>query len=204
MEREPYSGHPVPVMTRYALSQRLIHWIVAVLVLCALAIGMTLGLLGFDRTLATFGSRVTDLMYITHKTIGVLLLALMLARIALRVSLGRPRYAIQLPRPQKIASGIVHGLLYALLLAMPVLGWLSTATGGFPINFFHWELPALIGRDDARSETLFLWHGILGWALLILIAGHVSAAVYHWRVRRDGVMQRMSLSKTCRAEKKGC
>jgi cytochrome b561 len=187
-------------MTRYALSQRLIHWIVAVLVLCALALGMTLGLLGFDRTLATFGAPVTDLMYISHKTIGVLLLALILVRIALRVSLGRPPYAVPLPRPQKIASEIVHGLLYVLLLAMPVLGWLSTATGGFPINFFHWELPPLIGRDDALSETLFLWHGILGWALLILIVGHVSAAVYHWRVRRDGVMQRMSLFRRAVAE----
>jgi cytochrome b561 len=187
-------------MTRYTLAQQLIHWIVAVLVLSALTIGMTLGWLGFERVLDTFGARVTDLMYITHKTIGVLLLGLVVIRIGLRIWLGKPAYAVPLPRPQKIASEIVHGLLYVLLIAMPVLGWLSTAAGGFPINFFHWVLPPLIARDDALSETLFFWHGILGWALLVLIVGHVSAAVYHWRVRRDGVMQRMSLFRRTGSE----
>jgi len=180
-------------MTRYTLAQQLIHWMVVVLVLCTLPIGMTLGWLGFDRVLELFGARLTDLMYITHKTIGVLLLGLMVTRIGLRISPGKPAYAVPLPRPQRIASELVHGLLYVLLLLLPVLGWLATAAGNFPINFFHWELPPLIARDDAHSETLFFWHGVLGWTLLVLIVVHISAAVYHWRVRQDGVMQRMSL-----------
>ena len=163
------------------------------LVLCTLAIGMTLGYLGFEGTRNAFGLAVTNALYIAHKTIGVLLLVLMVVRVALRLTLGKPAYAVPLPGPQRIASEAVHGLLYLLLLAMPVVGWLANAAGGYPINFFHWELPGLIGRDDALASILVEWHRILGWTILVLVVAHVGAAMVHWRIRRDGVMQRMSL-----------
>lgn len=178
---------------RYSLAQRLVHWLVAVLALATLVIGLTLGTLGFEGARDTFGLGVTNTLFIVHKTIGVLLFALMVLRLVLRLTHGKPGYVVALERPQKIASEIVHGLLYVLLLAMPVIGWMATAAGGFPINFFHWVLPPLVGEDEALSATLYAWHLGVGLAILALVLLHVAGALYHWLIRRDGVMQRMSL-----------
>jgi cytochrome b561 len=76
---------------------------------------------------------------------------------------------------------------------LPVVGWLATAAGGYPVQFFAWKLPGLIAKDPALSETLFQLHGILGWAFLALLALHIAGAMRHWLIKRDGVMRRMSL-----------
>jgi cytochrome b561 len=76
---------------------------------------------------------------------------------------------------------------------MPVLGWLATASGGFPVQFFNLTLPGLISENKELSKTLFELHALVGWVILGLIVLHVSAAVYHWKIKRDGVMGRMSL-----------
>jgi cytochrome b561 len=87
----------------------------------------------------------------------------------------------------------VHGLLYVALLVQPVLGWLATAAGGFPVEFFSSKLPGLIGKDKALSETLYGLHGAVGWTIIALIAIHVAAALMHAFIKRDTVMKRMSL-----------
>ena len=178
---------------RYHLSQRILHWVVAVLVISGLAAGMTLGTLGFEGARDLFGPGMTGALYVAHKTTGVLVLGLMIIRVGVRLRYGQPPYATPLPQVQRIAAGTVHTLLYGLLLAMPVVGWLATAAGGHPINFFIWELPPLIGEKEALARALFWWHGALGWLLLVLVLGHLGAALHHWRIRRDTVMQRMSL-----------
>ncbi len=176
---------------RYAPIQRLLHWAVALLVLGSLSMGMTIGFMGFEGLDARFGLDVTNALYLFHKSFGVLILALMVARLIARLVLGKPAYAVPLPLPMRIASKTVHSLLYALLLTQPVLGWLATASGDFPVQFFGANLPGFIGVDKALSETLFWWHGVVGWAILALVGVHISAACYHWWVRRDGVIQRM-------------
>ncbi|MDN3517038.1 cytochrome b [Aquisalimonas lutea] len=180
-------------LPRYHAAQRLIHWVVAVLAVITLAMGLTLGSLGVEGARALFGVTATNLLYTSHKTCGVLMLGLMVLRVVFRVTLGKPGYAHPLPMFQRVASEVVHGALYLLLLAMPVLGWLATAAGDFPVAFFHYELPRLIGTNEALSEQLYAWHGAVGLTVLGLIVLHVAAALYHWRIRRDGVMQRMSL-----------
>lgn len=178
---------------RYALVQRLLHWLIALLVLGVLGVGMTLGFLGFDGTQETFGKAGTDALYTAHKTVGVLILVLMLLRLGFRRVLGVPPYRPPLDGFERVASHAVHGLFYVALLAMPILGWLATAAGGYPVQFFGWTLPGLIGKDKGLSETLFSLHGLLGWVLLGLIVLHIGGALWHWRIKRDGVMARMSL-----------
>ena len=180
-------------VTRYTLTQRLLHWLIALLVLGLLGVGMIFFFLDFEGTKETFGPEVTDLLYTYHKTFGVVLLALMIVRLGIRLVRGAPPYAQPLPTFQRVASHVAHGLLYLSLLAMPVVGWLATAAGGYPVQFFDLALPGLIGKDKALAETLFSVHGMVAWLIIGLIAVHVGAALMHWRVRRDGVMERMSL-----------
>ncbi len=178
---------------RYALVQRLLHWLIALLVLGVLGVGMTLGFLGFDGVKETFGGDVTNVLYSLHKTFGVTILALMILRLALRLTLGVPHYRPPLPGFERVASRLVHGLFYVALLAMPVIGWLATAAGGYPVQFFGWALPGFIGKDKDLSETLFSLHSFVGWVILGLIVLHVGGAMRHWLIKRDGVMARMSL-----------
>lgn len=184
---------------RYRLIQRLLHWGVALVVLPMLAVGSTLGTLGFEGAVDVFGPGVTNTLYVLHKTGGVLLLGLMVVRIVARLKYGRPHYAIPIEhRAQRVLSEAVHGLLYIGLIAMPVLGWAATATGGYPINFFQWVLPPLMGENESLSAVLFQLHGLLGWALIGLLILHISGGLYHWLIRKDGVMTRMSLLRSPR------
>ncbi len=181
------------VVESYTLVQRLLHWLLALLVILALGVGMTLGWLGFDGARDAFGMEVTNALYTGHKTVGVLILALMTLRLVMRLTQGVPLPVPTLTRFEHLASQIVHALMYLVLLAQPIVGWLATAAGGYPVQLFAWTLPGLIAKDEALSEKLFELHELLGWALLALLVLHIGAALMHEYVKRDGVMRRMSL-----------
>ncbi|CAM3396720.1 cytochrome b [Halomonas lysinitropha] len=178
---------------RYAYPHRVLHWLVALVLLFSLASGLTLGFLGFEGAVERLGDSWTNLLYTAHKTFGVLILGLMIARVITRLLFVVPLHEPPLHPFQRILSTSVHHLLYLALLAMPVLGWTATASGDFPVQFLHWNLPGLIGENEALSEQLFRWHGRLGWTILGLVLLHIAGALFHWLIKRDGVMKRMSL-----------
>ncbi|MEO1493966.1 MAG: cytochrome b [Pseudomonadota bacterium] len=180
-------------MPRYTLIQRLLHWALALMILGALGVGMIFGILEYKGTVETFGNDMTNTLYKYHKTFGVLILAFMVVRIVVKIRLGKPEYATPLTRFENAASNALHGLFYLLVPLMAVLGWLATGASGFPVEFFNWTLPAILGKDKELGALLFQLHGIVGWILLILVIVHIAAAVKHWLVKRDGVMARMSL-----------
>lgn len=178
-------------MHRYALSQRLLHWLIALMVLGVLAVGMIFAILEFDGTLATFGKDTTNALYKYHKTFGVIILAAMIVRIAVKLACGKPDYAVPLTRFEHVASNAVHGLLYLLLILQPVVGWLATGASGYPVEFFGWTLPPILGKDKETGEFLYGLHGVFGWMLLILVGLHIAAALKHTFVNRDGLLWRM-------------
>ncbi|MEO0823209.1 MAG: cytochrome b [Pseudomonadota bacterium] len=180
-------------MARYGLLQRLLHWLIAALVFAALLGGLVLWAYGFDGLKSAFGIEVTNLVYKYHKTAGVLILGLMTLRLAVRLVAGAPAAHPSLSPPLAAVSAATHWVLYALLFAMPVLGWLATAAGGFPVEFFDMKMPGLIGKDPALSKVLYWSHGALGLAIAVVMALHVAAALRHWLVLKDGVMRRISL-----------
>ncbi|MFB9147177.1 cytochrome b [Halomonas alkalicola] len=178
---------------RYAYPHRVLHWLVAAVLLLSLASGLTLGFLGFEGAMERLGRAGTDFLYTSHKSLGVALLALMTLRVMTRLLYVVPDHDPPLHPFQRILSTAVHHLLYLALLAQPMLGWAATASGDFPVQFLHWHLPGIVPVNEALSERLFEWHGWLGWVILGLITLHISGALYHWLIRRDGVMARMSL-----------
>ncbi len=180
-------------MPRYPLIHRLLHWIVAVIVLGTLTVGMIFMFLGFEGTLARFGQATTDLLYKYHKTFGVVILGLMVLRLAIRLAAGKPEYCPPIAAWERSVSTAVHASLYALLILQPVVGWAATAAGGYPVQFFGWNLPGFLSKDEALSETLYGVHGFFGWLILLLVLVHVAGALRHWLIRRDQVMTRMAL-----------
>lgn len=180
-------------LDRYIYPHRVLHWLVAGAVLLSLASGLTLGFLGYERTVALVGNTLTNLLYTSHKTLGVTILVLMTLRIVTRWTFVVPDHEPPLNAFERVVSTSVHHLLYLALIVMPLLGWAATASGGFPVEFFHWHLPGLIGEREQLSEQLFMWHGRLGWVILGLVVLHVAGAMFHWKIKHDNVMKRMSL-----------
>lgn len=179
-------------MPRYALLQRLLHWIIALIVLCVLAGGLLLGLLGFEGVTKLLGDPLRDSLYEYHKTFGLIVLVLMLVRLFVRFESSRPPYDPPIERWQRIVSSLVHYLMYLALFAMPILGWLATDAMNYPVEFFSWNLPQFIAKDEAMGTALYAAHEVIGWTLAVLIALHIGAALKHWLIDKDGVMRRMS------------
>ena len=180
-------------MPRYPLIHRLLHWAIAVIALVTLSVGMIFMFLEFEGTLATFGQPATDLLYTYHKTFGVMILCLMLLRLIVRLTFGKPAYRPPIAGWERAVSTAVHASLYALLIGQPMLGWAATAAGGYPVQFFGWNLPGLLSKDEALSRTLYEVHGLGGWLILLLAGLHIAGALRHWLVKRDAVMTRMAL-----------
>jgi cytochrome b561 len=177
---------------RFTLAQRSLHWLMAVIVAAMLAVGLTFMTLGYEGTVDAFGNDVTNALYKYHKTFGILVLLLIVLRVILRWLSPPPPYAQPLTPFERVASRGAHLLFYALLIAMPIGGWLATAAGGYPVQFFDFELPGLIGKNEELSKTMFALHGYAGLLLLALIVLHVAAGIRHL-LRKDGVFRRISL-----------
>jgi len=125
-----------------------------------------------------------------HRHFGLLVLLLFVVRVLLRLRLGRlPVEAA--PRIVRIAAGLTHLVLYALLLVLPLLGWAYSNSMAKPVHFFGATLPALVRPDPDLADTLGGWHVDAAWVLLALVLLHVAAALWHHFVRRDGVLRRM-------------
>ena len=155
----------------------------AALVLTTIPVGFVL--------LALPQGRVQNTLFDLHRSIGVLLFALVVIRLAWRLT-HPPPLLDDLPPWQRIASGTVHRLLYAILLIQPIIGWWGTSAFGAPINvFWLFELPPLVSKDELAAKQILAWHGIVGITLSAIVAIHISAALFHHFVRRDEVLRRM-------------
>jgi len=178
---------------RYALAQRVLHWLIAALVLGSLFGGALLWAYGFEGLQATFGLDATNAIYKYHKTAGVLILGLMLARLALRLAFGAPQPPASMSPQVWTIARATHLTFYVLLLVMPVLGWAATAAGGFPVQFFEWNLPGLVPENEALSGVLYRLHGIVGVAIGLLALVHIAGALRHRFLLKDRVMERIAL-----------
>lgn len=127
-----------------------------------------------------------------HLAAGPAVLVLMLLRLAWRLTHRPPPPPTDLPRSLQIASRATHWLFYAILVALPVLGLVAASGfGATPTLLGIFPIPALIAKNKDLAETVGSIHGALAWALLAVIALHVSGALYHAFVKRDGVVGRM-------------
>lgn len=131
-------------------------------------------------------------LYSYHKWVGVTVLALLVPRLAWRAAVPPPPLPPTVPAWEAAAASAGHWLLYLLMAAVPVSGWLMSSALGFTTVYFgRWPLPDLLGRDPALGELLVAVHRVLNYALLAAVVLHVAAALKHHFVDRDGILGRM-------------
>lgn len=178
--------------TRYGYFRRLVHWAAALSVLGLLTVGMLFSFYSFEELQGKFGEANTAMLFQYHKSFGILVLIFGLLLLFMRRR-GVPAYDPPLALLLRWPSRLVHWLLILSMIAMPILGWLATATGGFPVEFFDWTLPSLIPENKELSKQLFMYHGLVGWVLLCLVGIHLGAVIMHKHIAHDNINSRMSL-----------
>lgn len=163
---------------------RFLHWLVAVLVFAQFG-------LGWAAVRWPLSPTKLDL-FVWHKSVGMLVLALMCVRIAWRLANPAPVFPEQMTPLECGAARLGHVLLYLLLIVLPTTGWILSSASGIPFRVF-WlvELPAIVEPDEALADALKLVHLALGMALAALLVAHISAALRHHFVLRDDVLVRM-------------
>lgn len=132
-------------------------------------------------------------LYNLHESLGVTVFVLALARIVYRRVNPPPPLPPDTPALVRLAAHVTHVALYALLLLMPVIGFLATNAWGFPLSLFGvLPLPSPIGKNEALAQWLSLFHFSGAISIILLIGGHLAGVVYHTFIRRDGLLKRMT------------
>jgi cytochrome b561 len=127
-----------------------------------------------------------------HRQLGLLVLAVALGRIAFRLVRGLVDHAREARFVLRIAAHGAHLALYALLVALPLVGWALTSAHGISLRAIGVvPLPSIMAPDSELADTLSDYHVWLAWALLGLVALHAAAALWHHYVRRDAVLEAM-------------
>lgn len=167
----------------YGIPAQALHWLVALLVFAQLGLGLyAAGLpLGIAR-----------LEWLTrHKSLGIAVLALVLVRLSWRFVSPPPPLPDSMSRLERASAAAVHRLLYVLLIAAPLAGWLYASAAGLSVNWFGLLLlPDLVAKNAARAVLYKTLHQVAVALLALLVAGHAGAALRH-ALLGDGVMQRM-------------
>ena len=163
---------------------RWLHWIVAALVLAQFALGWV-----------AVSLRVSPLkldLFVWHKSIGLVVLALVVARIFWRLANPSPAPPAATPAWERRAARASHVLLYAVVIAMPLTGWILNSAANVPFRWFRLvPLPAIVAPGEQTAELAARAHLALFVVLAALLAVHVGAALWHHFVRRDDVLTRM-------------
>jgi cytochrome b561 len=168
---------------RYAPVAVALHWLVAALIVCMLALGFTMVAIEDDPG--------ADKWFHLHQTVGLVIFVLVLARAAWRLTHRPAGLPTSVPRWEAIASMVVQWLLYAGMLLLPVTGFLGSSYSRAGIHWFGFLLPRWRAPDHDTAEALFGVHETIVWCMLALVALHALAGLKHALVDRDRVFQRM-------------
>lgn len=169
----------------YSSSQKLLHWTI---------FGLVLGLYGITYVEELFprGDPGRDWVWWLHISFGLVLVVAVGLRIAVRFSRGTPPLPPAMSGVERGLAQLAHGLLYVLLVAIPVLGIVLTWYRGDALSFFGlFTIPAPVVPDRGMARAVKELHELAANAILIVAGLHAAAALWHHFVRRDDVLRRM-------------
>ncbi len=161
-----------------------LHWSIAAAVLFMGGLGL------YMKGLPIGGDKIQ--LYALHKSIGMTILALMVLRLAWRLVAGRPLLPPGMPDWQRWLAKISHALLYLLVLAMPIAGWVMNSAANFPLRWFDlFHIPAIVEPSRELRAAAGDAHETLFWIIVLLVLVHVGAALKHHFIDRDNTLRGM-------------
>lgn len=174
---------PDTTHAHFNLPARLLHWTMAAMILVMLFVGI-----GMVSSIS-----VRPVLVDLHRPLGIAILLLACARLFNRLRHPPPALPADLPRWQAFAAHASHWLLYALMFAMPLVGWGMLSAGAYPVVMWSGvSLPPIAPHDPVVYAVLRTAHTWLALLLFATVLMHLAAALYHAWVRRDGVFPAMA------------
>lgn len=168
----------------YGIVSKSFHWVMALGIIFLLILGFYMhGLPSSPDKFALYG---------LHKSIGAILLFLVILRFVWRVGGLIPLLPDNIPNWQKISANLIHYALYGLMFLMPLSGWFMSSAAGYPVSIFGLvTLPALISPNRELVGLFKEFHEIFAWGIIALLVLHILAAVKHHFIDRDNILRRM-------------
>lgn len=169
---------------RYGMVAITLHWLMAILVIGLIILGLYMVRLPVSlQKLRFFG---------WHKEYGLLVLMLVSLRLGWRLGNVVPVLPAYISLLQKLAAHAAHYILYILMFAMPLSGWMMSSAAGLPVSFFGlFVMPGLVAADDNLFKLLVVVHEWLGYALIAVVCAHAAAALQHHFYYKDDILRRM-------------
>lgn len=169
-------------LVRYNAVARTFHALIAALVIFNLVTGI-------------FGEAIEGIWqpYPAHKATGILILLLSLCRLAWRFTWTMPGWPSTMSKLQRSVARMTHIALYALMLIVPLTGWILSSAGKYPLTIyglFDWPKLA-VAKGSALAEAAHEGHEVLGFLMAGLVMLHIAAALHHHFVIKDNVLRRM-------------
>lgn len=160
-------------LERYGLISKTLHWLLAIMILSMIGLGVYMTDLAKTDPLR-------PQLFGLHKAIGVTILMLVFVRIGWLFVSAPPPPPKALQRFEIVLAKAVIGMLYLLMLCIPIVGYLMSNAFGKPISYFGlFELPALIGKNPELGEALETAHMVLGYIIVAMVALHAAGAIKH-------------------------
>jgi cytochrome b561 len=170
--------------TQFSLLSRALHWLMGAMLLTMLFIGVSMvaSLGNYHRLVAI------------HRPLGILILVLAAVRLANRMLTTLPPFPATMSRQERFVASASERLFYALMFALPLVGWGMLSAGHYPIVMFGpVHLPAILPVNPALYAVLRKTHTIMAYLLFLTFVGHLSAVLFHTLVVRDRLLNRMAV-----------
>lgn len=169
---------------RYTHTAIFLHWVIALGLIGTFALGFYMEGLPLTPTKLK--------LYSWHKWAGISLLAFVVIRLAWRLTHPAPAFPETMSARDQWLANAGHWLLYVLMLAIPLSGWMMSSAQGFPVVWFGvLPLPDLVPKSETLGEVFRIIHVILNYLMLVTVIGHVGAAMQHHFIKKDTVLIRM-------------
>lgn len=177
-----------PAPSQYSRTAKWLHWLIAILIIGQLAGGIFM--LEFAKGQLKFS------LYQWHKTFGISILILSLARLGWRLAHRPPELPQSIPALQRRLAKVSHFVFYFLIVAVPLAGWLmvSASPRNLPTQLFGiipWPNFPFVSQSKEMKDLFAVLHKYLAFATMALLIVHICAALHHHFILRDGVMSRM-------------
>ena len=168
----------------YTRTAIVLHWTIALMIAGSFSVGLYMS----DLPFSPWKFKV----FAWHKWAGVTIFGLVLLRLLWRLGHPAPALPGTMPAWQRTGAHLSHLLIYVLMVAIPLSGWLYSSATGISVVYFNLiPLPDLLAKDKALASQLKEVHETLNWTLLAIVALHTAAALKHQFVDRDGLLMRM-------------
>ncbi len=168
--------------TSYGSVAKFFHWTIFIFVVFMLFLGFFMD----EIPKPTRGTVIN-----IHKLLGLTILVLMILRGIWALMNPKPLLPLGTPRWQYAAERITHFSLYALLIAMPLSGWIGSVAAGYLPHFFGLSFGLPVPESKSINDVSFLIHKIIAFTIIALVSLHILAALYHHVIKKDDILLRM-------------